>query len=41
VFLQFIPRLEFAAAVRKHQAERHAQGFHCWTQLVAMLSCQL
>lgn len=39
--LQFIPRLEFAAAVRKHQAERHARGFHCWTQLVAMLFCQL
>jgi hypothetical protein len=39
--LQFIPRLEFAAAVRKHRAERHARGFHCWTQLVAMLFCQL
>jgi len=39
--LQFIPRLEFAAAVRKHQAERHARGFRCWTQLVAMLFCQL
>jgi len=39
--LRFIPRLEFAAAVRKHQAERHARGFHCWTQLVAMLFCQL
>ena len=39
--LQFIPRLEFAAAVRKHQAERQARGFHCWTQLVAMLFCQL
>ena len=39
--LQFIPRLEFAAAVRKHQAERHARGFSCWTQMVAMLFCQL
>jgi hypothetical protein len=39
--LQFIPRAEFAAAVRQHQAERHARGFHCWTQLVAMLFCQL
>ena len=39
--LQFIPRLEFAAAVRKHGAERHARGFSCWTQLVAMLFCQL
>lgn len=39
--LQFIPRMEFAAAVRQHQAERHARGFSCWTQLVAMLFCQL
>jgi hypothetical protein len=39
--LQFIPRAEFAAAVRQHQAERHARGFSCWTQLVAMLFCQL
>ena len=39
--LQFIPRAEFASAVRKHQAERHARGFSCWTQLVAMLFCQL
>jgi hypothetical protein len=39
--LQFIPRAEFAAAVRAHQAERHARGFSCWTQLVAMLFCQL
>jgi len=39
--LQFIPRAEFAAAVRQHRAERHARGFRCWTQLVAMLFCQL
>lgn len=39
--LQFIPRAEFAAAVRQHQAERHARGFSCWTQLVAMLFCQM
>lgn len=38
---QFIARLEFAAAVRKHEAEYHARGFRCWTQLVAMLFCQL
>ncbi|MBC7927918.1 MAG: DUF4372 domain-containing protein, partial [Bryobacteraceae bacterium] len=25
--LQFIPRAEFAGAVRKHQAERHSRGF--------------
>lgn len=39
--LQFIPRAEFAAAVRQHNAERHARGFTCWTQLVAMLFCHL
>jgi len=39
--LQFIPRGEFEAAVRKHRAEHHARGFSCWTQLVAMLFCQL
>jgi hypothetical protein len=39
--LQFIPRGEFEAAVRKHRAERHARGFSCWTQMVAMLFCQL
>jgi hypothetical protein len=39
--LQLIPRGEFEAAVRKHRAERHARGFSCWTQLVAMLFCQL
>jgi hypothetical protein len=39
--LQVLPRAEFAAAVRDHQAERHARGFSCWTRLVAMLFCQL
>lgn len=39
--LRFIPRMEFAASVREHQAERHARGFSCWTQMVAMLFCQL
>jgi hypothetical protein len=39
--LQQFPRLEFEAAVREHQAERHARGFRCWTQFVAMLFCQL
>jgi len=27
--------------VKKHQAERAAKGFNCWTQFVAMLFCQL
>jgi hypothetical protein len=39
--LQLIPRDSFAAAVRKHQAERHARGFSSWGQAVAMLFCQL
>jgi hypothetical protein len=39
--LQQFPRLEFEAAVREHQAERHARGFRCWSQFVAMLFCQL
>ena len=39
--LRHIPRTEFAALVRKHGAERHAKGFTCWTQFVAMLFCQL
>jgi Domain of unknown function (DUF4372)/Transposase DDE domain len=39
--LQHFPRLEFAALVRKHAAERGAKGFTCWTQLVAMLFCQM
>ena len=39
--LQLIPRLEFEWAARRHNAERHARGFTCWGQFVAMLFCQL
>ena len=39
--LEQIPRAHFAALVKKHDAERHARGFACWTQCVAMLFCQL
>ena len=39
--LQFFPRLEFEGLVRQHRAERHARGFTCWGQFVAMLFCQL
>lgn len=39
--LEQIPRAPFAALVKKHDAERHARGFTCWTQCVAMLFCQL
>jgi len=39
--LQHFPRTEFVTLVRKHQAERAAKGFMCWTQFVAMLFCQM
>jgi len=39
--LQFFPRLEFETAVKEHNGERHARGFSCWQQFVAMLYCQL
>jgi hypothetical protein len=39
--LQQFPSLEFAALVKKHNAERGAKGFSCRTQLVARLFCQL
>jgi hypothetical protein len=39
--LKLFPRQEFEVLVREHQAERHARGFACWNQFVAMLFCQL
>jgi hypothetical protein len=39
--LKLIPRQEFEVAVKKHKAERHARGFSSWTQLIAMMFCQL
>src|SRR6266508_687169 len=39
--LQLFPRIEFEEAVQKHQAERHARGFTCWGQFVAMMFCHL
>ena len=39
--LQLFPRIEFQKAVRETKAERHARGFTCWGQFVAMLFCQL
>lgn len=39
--LQQFPRLEFESLVGKHQGDRHARGFSCWGQFVAMLYCQL
>jgi hypothetical protein len=39
--LQLFSRGEFARSVKKHSAERHAKGFTCWGQFVAMLFCQV
>jgi len=39
--LGLIPRTSFHKAVLEHKAERHARGFSCWGQLVAMLFCHL
>lgn len=39
--LQLFPRTEFQKAVIDTQAERHARGFTCWDQFVAMLFAQL
>jgi len=39
--LQHFPRTEFGTLVKQTKAERHARGFACWTQLVAMLFCHL
>lgn len=39
--LHHFPRTEFANLVTKHQAERRAKGFSCWTQLVSMLFCHM
>ena len=39
--LHLFSREEFAGFVKKHNAERHARGFPCWGQFVAMMFCQL
>jgi Transposase DDE domain/Domain of unknown function (DUF4372) len=39
--LQLFPRMEFERAVQETKAERHARGFTCWGQFVAMLFCQM
>ena len=39
--LKLFPRAEFQALVKRTYAERHARGFTCWGQFVAMLFCQL
>ena len=39
--LKLFPRAEFELFVVNHKAERHARGFTCWGQFVAMMFCQL
>ncbi len=39
--LQLFSRAEFQQAVKETKAERHARGFSCWGQFVAMIFCQL
>ncbi len=39
--LQLFPRTAFQQAVAATKADRHARGFTCWGQFVAMLFCQL
>jgi len=39
--LKLFPRAEFEHFVAGHKAERHARGFSCWAQFVAMMFCQL
>jgi hypothetical protein len=39
--LQLFSRTDFQHAVVATKAERHARGFTCWGQFVAMLFCQL
>jgi hypothetical protein len=39
--LQLFPRPQFQEAVAATKAERHARGFRCWDQFVALLFCQL
>ena len=39
--LQLFSRHEFERAVAEHRGERHARGFICWGQFVAMLFCHL
>jgi hypothetical protein len=39
--LQLFPRLGFEQVVKEHRGQRHARGFTCWGQFVAMLFCHL
>lgn len=39
--LTIFSRSDFERAVKKHNAQRAAKGFDCWTQFVAMVFCQV
>jgi Domain of unknown function (DUF4372) len=39
--LCLVDRHGFEREVRRFGAERHAKGFSCWSQFVAMMFCQL
>lgn len=39
--VQLFSRVDFERAVAATRAERHARGFRCWDQFVAMLFCHL
>ena len=39
--VQLFARSELQRAVADTKAERHARGFRCWDQFIAMLFCQL
>jgi hypothetical protein len=39
--LRFFPRTVFDAAVKKHEAEKHAKGMTCWSQFIALMFCHL
>jgi hypothetical protein len=39
--LKLFPRLVFDAAVKKHEAEKHARGMTCWSQFIALMFCHL
>jgi len=39
--LKFFPRAVFDAAVKHHQADKHAKGMTCWTQFIALMFCHL
>lgn len=39
--LKLVPKIEFEQLARKLGSERNAKGFNSWSQLVAMVFCQL